>query len=74
MADLERCAWKLVDPTEFTVGVTAERCYAIAAIKILRPYRKTDLCLCEDHLNQFVEKWGLHNQVKILCNPKGGLL
>ena len=64
---LEKCAWKRVDPDKFVMGISADRCGAVAAVKILRPYRKTDLFLCEHHFNDFINKWGLHNEVEILC-------
>lgn len=66
--DLDRCAWKLVESENFVLGQDAERCGGVAAVKILRPYRKTDLYLCEEHLNDFIMEWGLHNEVEILCN------
>jgi len=64
---VETCAWKLVLPREFILGQEAERCGDVAAVKILRPHRKTDLFLCENHLNAFIKEWGLHNDVEILC-------
>jgi hypothetical protein len=70
---LEKCAWKLVNPDKFTLGVEADRCGKVAAVKILRPYRKTDLCLCDSHVNTFIEKWGIHNAIEILCDPEEGL-
>lgn len=63
---LAKCAWKLVDPDKFVLGISADRCGEVAAVKILRPNRKTDLFLCEHHLNEFVDKWGLHYKVKLL--------
>lgn len=67
--DLDKCAWKMVDSrNEFVMGIQAERCGEVAAVKILRPYRKSDLFLCEGHLNDFIMEWGLHNEVEILCN------
>lgn len=68
MVDLDRCAWKMVDSrTEFVMGIQADRCGEVAAVKILRPQRKTDLFLCEHHLNDFINEWGLHYEVEILC-------
>lgn len=55
------CGWKLVKEGSFTLGVRAARCGAEARIRILRPDRKTDLDLCEEHFNKFVEVWGLVN-------------
>lgn len=63
---LARCAWKKVDSDKFVLGINADRCGEVAAVKILRPNRKTDLFLCEHHLNAFVSEWGLHNKVKLL--------
>lgn len=65
--DLDRCAWKMIGSGEFTMGISADRCGAIAAVKILRPNRKSDLFLCEQHTNDFIRTWGLHNEVEILC-------
>ena len=65
--DLDRCAWKNVDPDKFVMGIEAARCGDYASVKILRPYRKNDLYLCECHFNEFIQVWGLHNQVKLLC-------
>ena len=67
MSDLERCSWKMVDPGKFVMGISADRCGAIADVVVLRPNRKTDLFLCEEHVNEFIAHWGLHNQVEILC-------
>lgn len=61
------CKWKLINPSEFILGMPAERCGQQADVKVLRPQRKTDLFLCEEHLNDFVEKWGLHYRLEILC-------
>lgn len=72
MGDINQCAWKLVNPDEFVLGQDAERCGEDAAVKILRPNRKTDLFLCECHLNCFVEKWGLHYKVQLLFPNWGG--
>lgn len=72
MSHVETCAWKLVDPDKFVLGINAARCGEQAVIKILRPNRKTDLCLCEKHLNQFVATWGLHYKVKLLNLWDGG--
>lgn len=66
--DLDRCSWKMVDPESFVLGQSADRCGEVAAVKILRPNRKTDLFLCEKHVNKFIEHWGLHNRVEILCH------
>lgn len=65
---LDRCAWKLVSPDKFVLGITADRCGEVAAVKILRPNRKSDLFLCEYHLNHFINEWGLHNHLEILCH------
>jgi hypothetical protein len=67
---LERCSWKLVDPGKFTMGISADRCGAIADVVVLRPNRKTDLFLCELHMNEFIKHWGLHNEVRILCQEE----
>lgn len=64
---LSSCSWKMIDPDKFVLGQEAERCGAVATVRILRPNRKTDLFLCEHHLNNFIEVWGLHNQVEVLC-------
>lgn len=66
MGNLDRCQWKMVDSSEFTMGVTADRCGKLAVLKILRPFRKTDLFLCECHFNNFIGVWGLHNFVEFL--------
>lgn len=63
---VETCGWKLVPSDGFVLGIHADRCGKVAAVKLLRPQRKTDLCLCEAHLNDFVEKWGLFYKVKLL--------
>lgn len=60
----------MVDPGKFTMGISADRCGTIAAVKVLRPNRKTDLFLCEQHVNTFISTWGLHNQVEILCQDE----
>lgn len=67
MGDISKCAWKLINPREFVLGIQADRCGEVAAVKILRPNRKTDLFLCEDHLNHFINEWGLHYELEILC-------
>lgn len=67
MSNLDRCSWKLVDPGKFVMGQSADRCGAIADVVVLRPNRKTDLFLCEEHVNEFIAHWGLHNPVEILC-------
>lgn len=74
---LDKCAWKLVSPDKFVMGQEAKRCGEVAAVKILRPQRKTDLFLCEYHLNLFIKEWGLHYEVELQClnwlegtNPK----
>lgn len=64
---LDKCAWKLINSDKFVLGITADRCGKVAVVKILRPNRKTDLFLCEHHLNHFITEWGLHNHVEILC-------
>jgi len=66
MGDLDRCQWKLVDSDKFVLGQSADRCGVQATIKILRPHRKTDLFLCEPHLNAFISEWGLHYLVELL--------
>jgi hypothetical protein len=67
MSNLKRCSWKLVDPRKFVMGQSADRCGAIADVVVLRPNRKSDLFLCEEHINEFILHWGLHNKVEILC-------
>lgn len=67
VSNLDRCSWKLVDPQKFVMGQSADRCGAIADVVVLRPNRKTDLFLCEQHVNEFIKHWGLHNEVEILC-------
>ena len=64
---LDKCSWKLVNPQEFEMGQVADRCGEVAAIKVLRPHRKNDLFLCENHFNSFIKHWGLFNEVEILC-------
>jgi hypothetical protein len=68
------CQWKMIDPSKFTMGINAERCGATAVVRILRPSRKTDLFLCEHHVNAFIDHWGLHYNIEVLCNPESGLL
>jgi len=63
---MHKCAWKLIPPEDFTLGVPAERCGKVAEVRVLRPLRKTDLFLCEGHVNNFIEKWGLRNPIEIL--------
>lgn len=67
MSNLKKCSWKLVDPDKFIMGQSADRCGAIADVVVLRPNRKTDLFLCQEHVNEFITHWGLHNKVEILC-------
>ena len=67
MGDINQCAWKMVDSEKFVLGQIADRCGKYADVKVLRPNRKTDLFLCEHHLNEFIMVWGLHNEVEILC-------
>lgn len=67
MSTLNRCSWKMVDSSKFVMGQSADRCGDIADVVILRPNRKTDLFLCEEHMNAFIEHWGLYNRVEILC-------
>lgn len=67
MSDLEKCSWKLVDQDKFVLGMPAERCGKTATIRVIRPQRKTDLFLCECHLNEFIDAWGLHYNVEVLC-------
>lgn len=64
---VDTCAWKMVPSDKFVLGQDAERCGEVAEVKILRPQRKTDLFLCEHHLNAFIKEWGLHYEVEILC-------
>lgn len=64
---MDRCQWKLVEPASFTFGVKADRCGDIADIRVIRPQRKKDLFLCEEHLNTFIKEWGLKQEVEILC-------
>lgn len=66
MSHLDKCAWKLVNPDKFVLGQIANRCGKDAVIKVLRPHRKKDLYLCEQHFNDFIDAWGLHNLVEIL--------
>lgn len=74
MSDTSKCAWKLIDSDKFVLGISADRCGDQAVVKILRPYRKTDLYLCECHLNEFIGAWGLHNSIEVLGYPEGGSL
>lgn len=61
------CSWKMINSDEFVLGMEADRCGRNADVQILRPHRKSDLFLCEKHTNCFIERWGLHNEVVILC-------
>lgn len=63
---VETCAWKDVPSDEFVMGMPAQRCGEVAGVKLLRPHRKTDLFLCDHHLNAFIKKWGLHYEIEIL--------
>lgn len=67
---LDKCSWKMVDSDKFVLGINADRCGQVAVVRILRPNRKTDLFLCDHHVNTFIEKWGLHNKIEILCDPE----
>lgn len=67
MIHLDKCAWKMISSEDFVLGINADRCGEVAVVNILRPNRKTDLFLCEHHFNKFILKWGLHNQVEIMC-------
>lgn len=67
MSNLDRCSWKLVSPDKFVLGQVADRCGSVADVAVLRPNRKTDLFLCEEHMNEFIQHWGLHNKVQFLC-------
>lgn len=67
MSHLKRCTWKLVDQDKFILGMPADRCGEQATIRVIRPQRKTDLFLCECHLNEFIDAWGLHYNVEVLC-------
>lgn len=67
MSQLNSCSWKLVDKGKFTLGMPAERCGKLATIRVIRPTRKTDLFLCENHLNEFIDAWGLHYNVEVIC-------
>lgn len=64
---LNKCAWKQIASDKFVIGVPADRCGDVATIRVIRPNRKTDLFLCENHLNEFIEVWGLHNKVEVIC-------
>lgn len=66
------CAWKLVASDEFVLGQSADRCGVAAAVRVLRPTRKTDLALCEAHLNEFIRVWGLHYELQILSSTGDG--
>lgn len=66
---VDTCSWKMVDPSKFVMGQEAERCGEVATIRVIRPNRKTDLFLCECHLNNFIDAWGLHYNVEVIC-PK----
>lgn len=68
MSHLERCAWKQVSPDEFILGMEAERCGKPADVKLIRNQRKTDLFLCEYHLNDFIAEWGLHYPLELIDN------
>lgn len=63
---VETCSWKLVPSDQFVLGMEATRCGEEADVRVLRPKRKTDLFLCEEHLNDFIKSWGLHYEVRIL--------
>lgn len=67
MSDLDRCSWKLVAKDKFVLGMPADRCGEQATIRVIRPQRKTDLFLCEVHLNEFIDTWGLHYNVEVIC-------
>ena len=67
MDNLNRCSWKLVDKDKFVLGMEADRCGQLATIRVIRPQRKTDLFLCEHHLNEFIDTWGLHYNVEVIC-------
>ena len=67
MSTVDRCSWKLVSPSAFIMGQVADRCGDIADVVVLRPERKTNLFLCEQHLNEFIGHWGLFNKIQILC-------
>lgn len=67
---MDRCQWKLVEPMSFTFGVKADRCGEVADVKIVRPQRKKDLFLCEEHVNAFINEWGLRQSIEILCRCK----
>lgn len=64
---VDTCSWKMVDPSKFVMGQEAERCGEVATIRVIRPNRKTDLFLCECHLNNFIDAWGLHYNVEVIC-------
>lgn len=64
---MDKCGWKLINPSKFVMGQSAERCGEIADVVVLRPNRKTDLYLCEEHINDFISHWGLYNRIEILC-------
>lgn len=61
-----KCKWKLIPPTNFEFGMAAERCGQIAAVRVIRKDRDYDLYLCVDHLNSFIEIYGLKLPVEIL--------
>lgn len=63
---MDKCQWKLIPSEKFILGISADRCGAMADVVVLRPNRKTDLFLCEHHLNNFIAHWGLFNAVEIL--------
>jgi len=71
---INECGWKLVPSDKFVLGISAERCGEPAAVRIIRPFRKTDLYLCEHHTNEFISTWGLHNSIEILVNHESGAL
>lgn len=70
---METCGWKLVDPEQFELGMEARRCGKTPDVQVFRPNRRKDLFLCEDHLNCFIERWGLHYRLRILVDWWGGL-
>ena len=67
MSHTNECAWKMVPSDKFVLGQEADRCGCAATIRVIRPQRKKDLFLCEEHLNSFIREWGLHYEVEVLC-------
>lgn len=69
---MDICQWKITPPGgDFKLGMVADRCGEDASIRIIRPDRKTDLDLCEEHFNKFIELWGLNGHKVMLLNIWG---